>query len=252
MATGAFLGIPTLVSKSHSRESFNFHRCPRLVPPSLHAKKNSKVWPSRARYRHFYSSARASQSANTHGAQKPTINAIYHGPLTATFRNLKIFSLSSFGLASAITPFMFVIESSLPLVARVALAATAMMTSGVSTGLVAWCGRPYVASLRLLGPDDGEGATGIRMETTTLMLRPRFTTVYDTTFLAETRRPFAKWELAESVRLQASVHAGGEETVAETTDAGGKVIGRWIVRWAEDGVTGTCREVGKVVRYVSS
>lgn len=47
---------------------------------------------------------------------------------------------------------------------------------------------------------------------------------------------------------------GQEETVAETFDKGGNVIGRWIVKWehtSEDGrdyVGGECRAVGKVER----
>lgn len=40
---------------------------------------------------------------------------------------------------------------------------------------------------------------------------------------------------------------GKEETVAETMDKTGAVVGRWIVKWEENG-TGTCRQVGSVVR----
>jgi hypothetical protein len=41
--------------------------------------------------------------------------------------------------------------------------------------------------------------------------------------------------------------AGSEETVAETRDEKGEVIGRWIVTWGEGG-EGTCRESGKVLK----
>jgi hypothetical protein len=85
--------------------------------------------------------------------------------------------------------------------------------------------------------------------------------VYDPSFLIETRRPLAKWELAEQITLTQSrtdavgtnVHPtlGKEETVAETTNERGEVIGRWVVKWGEGGV-GTCYEVGHVVRWVSS
>lgn len=81
--------------------------------------------------------------------------------------------------------------------------------------------------------------------------------VYDPSFLIETRRPLAKWELAEKIRLTPSrtdavgtnVHpaAGHEETVAETRNEKGDVIGRWVVKWDENG-SGTCHEVGYVVK----
>jgi hypothetical protein len=174
----------------------------------------------------------------------------YAGPLSATFRRLKLFSLSSLTLSFTLTPFLFIVESALPLSARFALAGTALATSGISTALVSWAGKPYVTRLARL-PD----GAGVDMRTLTLALRERATRVYDTTFLIETKRPFAKWELAETVALdKAGAHplptAGTEETVAETVDvASGAVVGRWIVRWGEGGV-GTCRETGKVVRYV--
>jgi hypothetical protein len=78
--------------------------------------------------------------------------------------------------------------------------------------------------------------------------------VYDPSFLVETRRAFAKWELAEKVMVSTSeddsrrVTPGQEETVAETVDKEGKPIGRWVVTWDENG-EGTCRELGNVVRY---
>jgi hypothetical protein len=69
--------------------------------------------------------------------------------------------------------------------------------------------------------------------------------------LVETKRPFAKWELAEKVVLpdSKSVALGHEETVAETTDKDGNIIGRWIVKWEENG-EGICHEVGSIVRLV--
>lgn len=154
-------------------------------------------------------------------------------------------------------------SSSLPLVARFALAGIALSSSGISTGLVSWCGRPYVTTLRWLPSDpltlqDGtKGPEVVEMTTLTLGLKERITRVYDTAFLVPTSRPFAKWELAEAFTLsQAEVQAEKEErvlpreeTVAETTDHKGNVIGRWVVHWDENGV-GTCREHGQIIRYV--
>jgi len=203
---------------------------------------------------------------------------IYVGPLTQTFRRLKIFSLSSLALASTLSPFIFIVESSLPSTARAALAATALATSGVSTALVGWCGRPYVTTLRRLSPvtllstasvpssttqqqqqDQHQTQTthshnenapaGIELTTLTLTLSPRRTRVYDPVFLCDTPRAFARWELARRVQLPpedaAGVQPGTEETVAETLDGAGHVLGRWIVTWGKNG-EGSCRAEGHV------
>ncbi|KAH8115363.1 hypothetical protein DFH11DRAFT_1507821 [Phellopilus nigrolimitatus] len=165
------------------------------------------------------------------------------------------------GLATALCPFFFIIDTSLPFAARIALASTAMATSGVSTALVGWCGHPYVTTIRTVAdindskPEENDvpRIEGIQLETRTLALRPRFTTVFDSAFLVETKRPFAKWELAESLVLQRLSEVGSEvpteETVAETMNAQGRVLGRWIVSWNEDGTKGVCRGEGKVQRF---
>jgi len=162
------------------------------------------------------------------------------------------------------TPFLFVLEttSGLPAIARVALASIALSTSGISTALVGWCGSPYVATLRWLPADNAQHQPAItstevvELTTQTLLLRKRITKVYDAGFLVPANRPFATWELAEAFRLppaeaeqeRTSGLLPREETIAETFDEKGKVVGRWIVKWAEDG-SGTCGESGKVVRY---
>ncbi|OCH90608.1 hypothetical protein OBBRIDRAFT_812647 [Obba rivulosa] len=157
------------------------------------------------------------------------------------------------------SPLLFVLEttSAMPLVARTALVAIALGSSGVSTALIAWCGGPYVTTLRWL-PQEGAsaGTPALELTTLTLALHLRITRVYDSAFLVPTSRPFATWELAEAFKLSpAEVEVGRrdktlprEETVAETMDKDGGVVGRWIVRWDEEG-TGTCREVGKINRY---
>ncbi|KAH9834075.1 uncharacterized protein C8Q71DRAFT_770942 [Rhodofomes roseus] len=184
---------------------------------------------------------------------KTAEDSVYHGPLTNTFRRLKLFSLSSLALTVSLAPFIFVIEttSNLPLSGRFALAGVAIATSGVSTGLVAWAGRPYVTKLRWL-----EGGRGIEMTTLTVRLRERVTKVYDTAFLVPATRPLATFELAEAFQLPAEeVNQGKkdgslprEETIAETLTPQGTVVGRWIVRWDEEG-KGACRPVGKVARH---
>ncbi|KAG7091146.1 hypothetical protein E1B28_010200 [Marasmius oreades] len=179
---------------------------------------------------------------------------VYQGPLTATFRRLKIFSLGSFTLSFTLAPFIFVIDSSLPAFARLALAFTAISTSGVSTALVAWVARPYVSTLRRLGAERDKGVQGIEMTTSTLLLNPRITRVYDYDFLVDTQRPFAKWELAREVALPVPQDgsslppAGKEETIAETFNKDGNLVGTWVVRWGEKG-EGDCRAVGRVDRH---
>ncbi|KAI0295196.1 hypothetical protein BC826DRAFT_878954, partial [Russula brevipes] len=193
---------------------------------------------------------------------------IYVGPLTQTFRRLKIFSLSSLALASSLSPFIFIVESSLPSTARAALAATALATSGVSTALVAWCGRPYTTAHSHSHSHNENAPAGIELTTLTLALAPRRTRVYDPAFLCDTTRAFARWELALRVQLPpeeeegapaaaaaavaapaagggGGVRPGAEETVAETLDAAGNVLGRWIVTWGENG-EGSCRAEGRV------
>lgn len=126
------------------------------------------------------------------------------------------------------------------------LAGTFFTTTVISTALVGWTGQPYVTALRRT-PD----GTGIEMQTVSIKLTPRITTVYDRAFLAPTRRPFASWQLAQNVRMAANAPAPGtEETVAETRDEKGTVRGRWVVTWGEGG-EGTCRESGKMLRSVS-
>lgn len=95
------------------------------------------------------------------------------------------------------------------------------------------------------------------MITLSLTLRKRITRVYDVDFLVETTRPFATWELAESVSFPPAIdgaeptkqagESGREEMIAETVADNGEVLGRWIVKWEENGV-GRCRQVGNVIR----
>ncbi|KAG6850870.1 hypothetical protein H0H93_007488 [Arthromyces matolae] len=144
---------------------------------------------------------------------------------------------------------MFIVESNLPVTARIALASIAIGTSGISTGLVGWCGQSYVTTLSYLKPEENGGAEGVQLTTQNLLLKPRVTTVYDPTFLIETRRAFAKWELADKMVLSGDKTPvpGTEETIAETTDKDGNILGHWVVKWGEGG-EGTCHEVGKIIR----
>ena len=138
----------------------------------------------RTRHRHFTStpyfsnSLAASNSSIDANKLEPSISKrtenIYHGPLTTTFRRLKIFSLASLGLSVTLSPFMFILESSLPVSARLALISIALGSSSLSTALVSWCAKPYVVALQR---SYNGGAEEIVMTTVNLFLQPRITKV---------------------------------------------------------------------------
>lgn len=79
--------------------------------------------------------------------------------------------------------------------------------------------------------------------------------MYDPSFLIETQRGFAKWELADYLVIPPNKDGievknnipGQEETIAETMDKKGELIGRWVVKWGENG-EGKCHQVGSVIR----
>ena len=73
--------------------------------------------------------------------------ATYEGPLSATFRRLKLFSLGSLALASVLTPVLLLAPGEISMAGRVGLCITALATSGVSTALIAWIGTPYVGTM---------------------------------------------------------------------------------------------------------
>jgi hypothetical protein len=102
-------------------------------------------------------------------------SSTYHGPLANTFKKLKMFSLASLSLSIALAPVMFLVDSNLPVSGRVALASIAIGTSGISTALVGWCGKPYVKTLKRL--KTGDGVEGLELITYNLFLRPRVTRV---------------------------------------------------------------------------
>ena len=293
---------PTRQPHSSSTTSASHTRIPRLTPQTLLRAVSSSSSSSSGSATASLSTVTAGATAARNDKQHTDTGAdaccpssvIYIGPLTRTFRRLKIFSLSSLALASSLSPFIFIVESSLPSTARAALATTALATSGVSTALVAWCGRPYVTTLRNLATttttttkttatsspssspsnstsdkaqkqlQEQEQTTtttthshshnenvpaGIELTTLTLTLSPLTTRIYDPAFLCDTTRAFARWELARSVQLPpedaVGVRPGLEETVAETLDGAGNVLGRWIVTWGENG-EGSCRAEGRV------
>lgn len=210
----------------------------------------------------------------------------YTGPLARTFRNLKLFSLSSLGLITGLSPVIFVIDApGIPMSARCAMVGTALAMSGASTGLIAWSGAPYVSSMRRLAPlpaptasaravktveaPNGTSASisanvhpdAVEMATKTLFLRDMYTQVYDPAILGPTNRLFATWELQPYIRAPADANnasrtrSGAEEVIARTLDSEGKIRGEWRVSWTQDTadkkyLVGHASATGEMLRYV--
>lgn len=83
-------------------------RCHHLIKPpnpSIYYLARERTVFSRPCTRKISSSSSSSSSKVEEPQNQSSPAPIYNGPLTRTFRTLKIFSLSSMGLATALTPF---------------------------------------------------------------------------------------------------------------------------------------------------
>ena len=135
---------------------------------------------------------------------------------------------------------------------RVMLGGVAIGSSSLSTALIGWCTAPYVTSLTV----DNDGT--IKFTTRSFFMKSLETTVYDKVFLRPATRFMAHWQLAKEVRLSkeeaeqaiAGLEDGKEETVAETRDEKGDILGWWMVRWRREGdsYVGECTRSGNVVQ----
>ena len=150
----------SVLAVHHKTKPSPFQSCIRLVSTAGEGKSDDSC-PLRQ--------LPASSSSNSDDS------STYHGPLANTFKKLKIFSLASLSLSITLAPVMFLIESNIPVSGRVALASIAIGTSGISTALVGWCGKPYVKTLKRL--KTGDGVEGLELITYNLFLRPRVTRV---------------------------------------------------------------------------
>ncbi|KAH7102261.1 hypothetical protein BKA62DRAFT_637975 [Auriculariales sp. MPI-PUGE-AT-0066] len=166
---------------------------------------------------------------------------LYQSPTEKPVRFLKSFCVSGTGITLLAAPFMLLAESSLPTVARVSGLGMALFGTASTAAFVARFFSSYVLSARRAP----EGYIVFR--TADLFLRPRLTSVYDPAFLVRSTRPNAKFELTQRVEGAQAGEPGAEETVAQTTDHTGRVLGRWVVRWQAGGV-GECRAEGKILQ----
>lgn len=151
----------------------------------------------------------------------------------------------------------------LSLAARCALCVTGLATSGASTALVSWIGKPYVGRMALV-QFEGQDAKPV-LETFTLdwKLRTVKTYIYQPQLIRPTSRPFATWELPEKtgpVPVELGEGDGDKILVSRSFDAKtGAEVGSW---WAspvpeteantsEQGATRQleCYAEGKPVRH---
>jgi len=192
------------------------------------------------------------QGTNSTGGLNKAPLYKYSGPLTETWKRLKLFSFASLGLAAAITPFFFILESTVPMAGRAMLGGVAIASSSLSTALIGWCAAPYVTSFTVA--HDG----AVKFTTRSFFMKSLETTVYDKGFLRPATRFMAHWQLAKAMRFSkeeaeqaiAGLEDGKEETVAETRNEEGDVLGWWVVRWRKegDGYVGECTRSGNIVQ----
>jgi hypothetical protein len=126
---------------------------------------------------------------------------IYLGPLARTARFLKLFSVSSLGIAIVATPFIFLVKSGMTFEFRSALAGAALFTSMSSTALIHFCLSPYVTQITLPGesndmPPDYVAPittdTELTLETMTFFAKPRYTRLRVRDLMPSTRI-FSSW-----------------------------------------------------------
>ncbi|KAI8061867.1 uncharacterized protein B0P05DRAFT_581268 [Gilbertella persicaria] len=85
------------------------------------------------------------RQSSTSSKEEPV--TIYTGPLANVAKKLKLFSITSLGLGTGISPFVFAIDVPVPFVAKAALVGAAVATSAASTGLIQWVMSPYVTKI---------------------------------------------------------------------------------------------------------
>lgn len=160
-----------------------------------------------------------------------TSTVVYEGPLGNTFKLLKMFSLSSLGLSTAISPFIFILESSLPTSGRVFLAVTAMATTSFSTWLISLITTPYVNAVNRFVPSDGDRSrTLMTLTTADVLTRPRHVTLLPlengSSILTASDRPMTNFKI-EGAQSVGELAEDGCRAVAVMQDAKGKVTGIW-------------------------
>ncbi|KAI8985253.1 hypothetical protein BDB01DRAFT_905653 [Pilobolus umbonatus] len=118
---------------------------------------------------------------------------IYNGPLAGVAKKLKLFSITSLGLGTGISPFVFAIDVPVPFVAKAALVGAAVITSAASTGLIQWVMSPYVTKITIPQPvAENELPTEMTIHTLSFTAKDMATTV-PITAIEPASRIFTSW-----------------------------------------------------------
>ncbi|PWN37495.1 uncharacterized protein FA14DRAFT_159524 [Meira miltonrushii] len=214
----------------------------------------------------------------------PSILATYSAPLSKTFVRLKIFSLSSLAAAITLTPALLLAPAEIGWSGRIGLCITALATSGASTAIFAWIGKPYVGSMRLLSPSianqslqkDCKEMIGKTSNQTSLLngidlsiskpalqtitidwrLRKLQTTIYEPDLIRPTSRPLATWELASKAPIPQDIDENCPfpitRLVASTRmEKNDELVGRYWATWQAPKLAGDCTQEGNIIRHYS-
>lgn len=216
--------------------------------------------------------------------QQTSVLATYSAPLSKTFIRLKIFSLSSLAAAIALTPALLFAPAEIGWSGRIGLCITALITSGASTAIFAWIGKPYVGSMRLLSPitanqalqndckemigkkNDKESLLkgldlsiskpALQAITTDWRLRKLQTTIYEPDLIRPTSRPLATWELASKAPIpqdidQLSSYPITRLVASTRMEKNNELIGRYWATWNAPKLAGDCTQEGNIIRHYS-
>ncbi|KAI7883387.1 uncharacterized protein EV154DRAFT_428243 [Mucor mucedo] len=122
---------------------------------------------------------------------------IYNGPLANVAKKLKLFSITSLGLGTGISPFVFAIDVPVPFVAKAALVGAAVITSSASTGLIQWVMSPYVTKITMpSSTKESELPKELTIHTLSFTARDHVTTV-PLDALGPASRIFTSWMITE-------------------------------------------------------
>lgn len=227
----------------HPRSTRLIHSSPALVPPPITtiASEEAAVSESSATATSAASGpldhVKIGQVVDLHTLVSPngdgSSSVVYEGPLGNTFKLLKLFSLSSLGLSTAISPFIFILESSLPTSGRVFLAVTAMATTSFSTWLISLFTTPYVnAVTRFTSAGDDRSRTLMTLTTADVLTRPRHVTLLPlengSSILTASERPMTNFKI-ECAKSADKAADESNRTVGVVQDSKGKVTGLWKV-----------------------
>ncbi|KAI8846804.1 hypothetical protein BC829DRAFT_397922 [Chytridium lagenaria] len=136
----------------------------------------------------------------------PWDKIIYQGPIAGGVKVLKRVSVISLAMTYSVTP-LFAFASSQSSTAAISIMAAALITSSLSTAVVQWCCKPYVASISTSSSETTTSTSSdikespLTFETLTFFGQPKRTTVFPGDLQKSTSRVFSTWK---TISLNAS------------------------------------------------